>query len=208
MRARLQSLSLVALSVLLTACGSSVDQTTKAASQCVDIPNGQYFQFVEGRLVATSAREISEQERPFETALRIGNTLQGMGYPWTRLDWDGQVATISGLALDENTRSDAFIAAKSLLETDPVAGPLVQRVINNMDVREPLEAIALRLSEELDGDGFGWLSVTMAGRVATLVGTAPTPAAKDEGYAVGRATVESDLDAGSIVNIVVDAIAL
>lgn len=207
MQKRLNSLTLIAMSAALTACGSSVEPSTKSAVQCVDVPTGQYFQVVNGRLVARSIEEISAQERPFETAARITGTLASMGYPWVDLDWDGETLVISGLALDENTRSDAFISAKTLFETDPVAGELVRRIVNDMDVRDPVSAIAVRLSEELDGDGFGWMTVVMAGKVATLTGRAPNRQAKTEGYRVGRSTVESDLRAGERVNIVVDAIA-
>ncbi len=206
MQTRLLSLPLIALSVALASCGSSVESSAKSGSQCVDIPNGQFFQFVDGRLVSATLADVNAQEYPFETKLRLQNTLSAMGYPWVELEWDGETATVSGLALDENTRSDAFIAAKSVLDTDPIAAPLVQRVVNNMDVRDTTSAIAIRLTDELAGDGYRWLGVVMAGNVATLVGTAPSLADKEEGYRIGRSTIESDRDAGEIVNIVVDAI--
>jgi outer membrane protein OmpA-like peptidoglycan-associated protein len=202
-------LGLVVLSVLLAACGRATSPPVAMnTSLCVDIPNGQYFQFVDGRLVNATERQIRNQEQPPETARRIGGTLAAMGYPWVSLEWDGQVVIISGLALNENTRSDAFIAAKSVFEADSVAGPLVQRVVNAMEVRDPTEAIALRLTDELKEDDLSWLRVVMAGKVATLVGRAPSESAKSIGYQIGRSTVESDLDASQIVNIVVDAIAL
>lgn len=156
--------------------------------------------------MSTSLLEISGQERPYETALRIGNTLARMGYPWVRMEWNGEVAILSGLALDEDTRTDAFVAAKSLLESDPVAGRQLEAVLNEMDVRDPASAIAIRLSDELADEGYPWMSVVMAGKVATLTGLAPNAAAKADGYRVGRSVVESDLDAGERVNIVVDAI--
>ena len=208
MRFRLRSLAIVVASAALVGCGASVSDSAAPAVECVDIPNGQYFQVVEGRLVSTSLMEISAQERPYETALRIGNTLARMGYPWLRLEWDGQVAILSGLALDENTRTDAFIAAKSLLETDPVAGRQVQTVLDEMDVRDPASAIAIRLSDELADEGYQWMSVVMAGKVATLTGLAPNADVKADAYRIGRSVVESDLDAGERVNIVVDAIEL
>ncbi|MHA7899981.1 MAG: OmpA family protein [Henriciella sp.] len=208
MQIRLFSLPLLVLSAALSGCGPSVETSAKESSRCVDIPNGQFFQFVDGRLVSASLADVNAQELPFETAQRIENTLSAMGYPWVSLDWDGQIATLSGLALDENTRSDAFIAANSLIETDPIAGPLVQRVINQMDVRDTASAIAIRLTQEIAEDGFDWLRVEMAGNVATLIGTAPDLETKEAAYFVGRSTVLSDLDASEIVNIVVDAISV
>lgn len=208
MRRSRSGLGLIMLSVCLTACGPSSAPKPPQKSVCVDIPNGQYFQFVDGRLVNATLGEINNREQPPETARRIARTLAAMGYPWVALEWDGQVATISGLALNENTRSDAFIAAKSAFEADTVSGPLVQRVINDMDVRDPVEAIALRLSDELADEDLPWMRVVMAGNVATLVGLAPNLRAKEFGYNTGRSTVESDLDASQIVNIVVDGISL
>mgnify|MGYP001794933092 FL=1 len=164
MRLRPDNLVLVMLACLLASCGPAADPQERAGSVCVEVPNGQYFQFVDGRLVTTSSVQISEQERPPETARRIGATLAGMGYPWVSLEWDGQTVTVSGMALDENSRSDAFIATKSAFEADPVAGPLVQRVINNMDIRETEDAIAILLTEELDEeDGLTWLRVKIVG---------------------------------------------
>jgi outer membrane protein OmpA-like peptidoglycan-associated protein len=193
---------------LVSACGIQSDVPAQSASECVDIPNGAYFQVVDGQLRAVSQNQLMAQERLPETARRIGTTLAGMGYPWVTLDWDGEVASISGVALDENTRSDAFIAAKSVFESDPVAGPLVQRVVNNMSVRDPAGAIAVRLSDELADEGYSWMRIEVSGQVATLIGTAPTKDMKELAYRAGRNLVESDLNAGGIVNIVVDAISI
>ncbi|NQY38733.1 MAG: OmpA family protein [Henriciella sp.] len=208
MRFGRRSISLTVVMLISAACGNAPDAAQPPASICVDIPNGSYFQVVDGRLIAITSTQLDARERPIETARRIGATLAGMGYPWVLLDWDGQVATVSGLALDENTRSDAFIATKSAFEADPVAGALVQRVVNNMSVRDPEGAIAVRLSDELSNEGYSWLRVEMSGRVATLIGAAPTRDMKELAYRAGRNLVESDLSAGEIVNIVVDAISI
>lgn len=209
MRIGPENLVIMMLAGLVVACGRPVESPNPTNSQCVDIPNGQYFQFVDGRLRSASQRDVDNQERPPETAQRIGSTLAGMGYPWVSLDWDGQVAVVSGLALDDASRSDAFIAAKSVFEADAVSGPLVQRVVNNMEVRAAEEAIAIRLTEEFaEEDGLRWLSVVINGKVATLVGAASDEDDKQVGYRIGRAAIESDLESSAIVNIVVDAISL
>lgn len=195
------------VSFVLVGCGTSDRAEPLAGSACVDIPNGQYFQYVGGRLVTTSTAEISAQEHPEVTLSRLQATLEGMGYPWVTLSWDGQVAVVSGMALDKNSRSDAFVAAKSAFEADPVAGPLVQRVINDMETHAAEEAIAIRLTDELvREDGLKWLRVVIAGRVATLEGVTTNAQDKEFGYRTGRSTVESDLAASQLINIVVDAI--
>lgn len=207
MRLGRQSLLVFGVACSLVGCAPSTPAQSGLKSQCVDIPNGQYFRFIDGRLTAATQNEIDAQESPPDTARRIGTTLAAMGYPWVKLEWDGHTAVISGIALDDNSRSDAFIATKSAFEADPVAGSLVQRVINDMDVRDTEEAIAIRLTEELvEEDGLGWLRVVIAGKVATLDGVARTSQEKEIGYSIGRSTVESDLDASRIINIVVDSI--
>ena len=121
------SVSAMLISVALAACaGATVVESNVEVTECVDIPNGQYFQWVNGRLIGTTSIDDG-RERPPETARRIGVTLAGMGYPWVVLDWDGQVASIGGVAPSDLSRSDAFIAAKAAFEADPVSGPLVQR---------------------------------------------------------------------------------
>jgi len=203
------NLVVLMLAGLVVACGQPAESPSPTNSQCVDIPNGQYFHFVDGRLRSATQRDVDDQERPPETARRIGSTLAGMGYPWVSLDWDGEVAVVSGVALNDASRSDAFIAAKSVFEADAVSGPLVQRVVNNMDVRAAEEAIAIRLTEELaEEDGLRWLSVVINGKVATLVGAASDEDDKQVGYRIGRAAIESDLESSAIINIVVDAISL
>ncbi|MEM7328305.1 MAG: OmpA family protein [Pseudomonadota bacterium] len=206
MRLRPENLVVTMLACLLASCGKSAE-VQKSSSTCVEIPNGQYFQFIDGRLVATSSAEISAQEQPPETARRIRATLAGMGYPWLDVQWDGQTVTVSGTALDDNSRSDAFIATKSAFEADPVAGPLVQRVINNMDIRDSEDAMSIRLTTELvEEDELPWLQVRIVGKVATLTGIAASEEAKELGFRTARSTVLSDLDASAIVNVVVDAI--
>ena len=117
------------------------------------------------------------------------------------------MATVSGVALDDNARSDAYVAAKSALEADPVSGPLVERIINDMEIHATEEAIAIRLTQELvQEDGLNWLRVVIAGRVATLEGVTSSAREKEVGYSIGRSTVESDLAASQLINIVVDAI--
>ncbi|MEL6860715.1 MAG: OmpA family protein [Pseudomonadota bacterium] len=207
MQIRRSSLPLIALSVAVASCGASVEPTAKAVSQCVDIPNGQYFQWVNGRLIGKSSIEDS-RERPPETARRIGITLAGMGYPWVVLNWDGQTASIGGVAPNELTRSDAFIAAKAAFEADTVSGPLVQRVVNDMTVRDTGGAVVARLNQDLASQGFEWLRVVMVDNIALLVGEARNAELKQAGYRKGRSLIEADLDAGQLVNVVVDVISI
>ena len=194
------------MSVALAACaGATVVETNVEVTECVDIPNGQYFQWVNGRLIGRS--DIDDgRERPPETARRIGVTLAGMGYPWVVLDWDGQVASIGGVAPSDLSRSDAFIAAKAAFEADPVSGPLVQRVVNDISIKDPSGAVATRVNQQLAMEGFDWLRVVMIDNIAMLVGDAPNAEIKQAGYRKGRSLIDADLDAVQIVNVIVDDI--
>lgn len=205
MQNRLTSLLLIALSAAVASCGSSVEPTAKTDVECVDIPNGQFFQWVNGRLVGVQSVEDT-RERPPETARRIGVTLSGMGYPWVVLNWDGQTVRVGGIAPNELTRSDAFIAAKSAFEADPVSGPLVQRVVNEISVRNAGGEVAARLTQQLASEGFEWLRVVIIGDSALLVGEAFNAELKQAAYRKGRSLIETDLDAGQLVKVVVDSI--
>ena len=205
MQIRQARLLLIALSVAVASCGSSVEPSTTTDLQCVDIPNGQYFQWVNGRLIGVQSIEDT-RERPPETARRIGATLSGMGYPWVVLNWDGQTARIGGIAPSELTRSDAFIAAKSAFEADSISGPLVQRVVNEITVRNTGGDVGAQLTQQLASEGFEWLRVVILGDSALLVGEAFNAELKQAAYRKGRSLVESNPDAGQMVSVVVDAI--
>lgn len=198
--------SAVLMGAVVSACGRTETVDLVSAPECVEIPEGAYFQWVDGRLVGTqSVGEI--KERPPETARRIGMTLAGMGYPWIVLDWDGRVATIGGAAPDELTRSDAFIAAKAAFEADRIAGPMQPRVINEITVRDSSGIVATRLNQQLISEGFDWLTITMAGNAALLVGTASNAELKQSGYRRSRELIDADADASQIVSVIVDVIA-
>lgn len=205
MQIRPHSLLLIALSGAIASCGSPAEPAVKPDLQCVDIPNGQFFQWVNGRLVGVQSAEDA-REQPPETARRIGVTLAGMGYPWVVLNWDGQTVRVGGIAPNELTRSDAFIAAKSAFEADSISGPLVQRVINEITVRNAGGDIAARLTQQLASEGFEWLRVIVIGDSALLVGEAFNAELKQAAYRKGRSLIESDADAGQRVSVVVDTI--
>ena len=84
----------------LAACGPADDANLAKATQCVDLPEGQYFQVVDGRLVTISEMEETASEQPIIAAQRIGRSLAGQGFPWVTVAWDGQTATIGGQAPD------------------------------------------------------------------------------------------------------------
>jgi len=58
------------------------------------------------------------------------------------------------------------------------------------------------------GKGFPWMKMDVKGEVATLVGLAPTQAAKDRGYEEGKAAILADADGGKQVSLVVNGISV
>jgi len=194
--------------MVLAGCSQAVQGNATKASQCVDIPDGQYFQVVDGKFILASDGATEVGEQPPETARRIATTLDRMGYPWMSIDWDGRIATVRGIASDEVTKSDAFIAAKAAFETDPVAGPKVSRVVNEISVRAGAGAVMSKLTNGFKGMGFPWMGLDIKGQVGTLTGTAPDAASKEAAYIAGKAAIEADADASQIVRVVVDGIAI
>lgn len=192
----------------LTACNRSSDGNLTKAAQCVDIPDGQYFQFVDGKLVAVSAVVEQEREQPIISAQRIGRSLAGQGFPWLTIDWDGQTALIGGIAPSEASRIDGFRNAKDAFEKDPVTGETVLSIINNIEVRFLGEEVSARLNELFDARGYSWLRADVKGQVAILRGRAPSSDIKKEAYRAGLDAVNIELNGEETAYIIVDAISV
>ena len=192
----------------LSACNQSSDGTLTKAAQCVDIPDGQYFQFVEGKLVTVSAVVEEEREQPIISAQRIGRSLAGQGFPWLTIDWDGQTATIGGMAPSEASRIDGFRNAKDAFEKDPVTGETVMSIINNIEVRFQGEAVSARLNDLFATRGYAWLGADVKGQVAILRGRAPSAEAKREAYRSGLNAINIELNGEETAYIIVDAISV
>lgn len=190
----------------LAACSPTSDANFTKAAQCVDIPDGQYFQFVDGKLVAMSTQEESAGEQPIITAQRIGRSLAGQGFPWLTVAWDGQTATIGGLAPTEASRIDGFRNAKDAFEKDPAIGASVLQVINNIEVRVRADAVAAILDDAFAAMGIGWLDADVKSQVVVLHGTAPDPASKQEAYRAALNAISIQLNNDETKYVAVDAI--
>jgi len=206
MHSRCVSAFAVFVCASLTACHQAEEADLTKAAQCVDIPDGQYFQFVDGKLVTVTAVKEEEREQPIISAQRIGRSLAGQGFPWLTINWDGQTATIGGIAPDEASRIDGFRNAKDAFEKDPVTGDTILRVVNNIEVRFEGVDVADRLNELFATTGYSWLRAEVKGNVAILTGTAPDLATKKEAYRAAQTAVNIELNSDETAFIAVDAI--
>ena len=190
----------------LAACNQTSEANLTKASQCVDIPDGQYFQFVNGQLVTVTSVEEETREQPIISAQRIGRSLAGQGFPWIIIDWDGQTATISGQAPNEASRIDGFRNAKAAFENDPFTGDDVQRVVNNIELRDLGAQTADQVKTLLLDKGISWLRSDVKGRVVVLSGTAPDAASKQEAFRSAVNAINIALNSDETEFVTVDAI--
>lgn len=196
----------IVLGTSLAACSPTSDANFTKAAQCVDIPDGQFFQFVDGKLVAMSTQEDQTGEQPIISAQRIGRSLVGQGFPWLTVAWDGQTATIGGLAPNEASRIDGFRNAKDAFEKDPKIGANVQQVVDRIEVRVRSEAVAAILDDAFAAMGIGWLEADVKSQVVVLHGTAPDLAAKQDAYRAALNAISIQLNDDDTKFVAVDAI--
>lgn len=196
----------IVVSVGLAACSASNDADFAKAAQCVDIPDGQYFQFIEGKLVAVSSLEEQMGEQPILTAQRIGRSLASQGFPWLTVAWDGQTATIGGLAPSEASRIDGFRNARDAFERDPLVGESVQQVIDNIELRFQDTNAAEILADAFAAMQISWLEADVKNRVVVLHGLAPDEATKQRAYRSALNAVSIQLNDDDTKYVVVDAI--
>lgn len=193
------------LSIALAGCGGERVAAAKPSGlNCVEIPDGAYFQFANGRLVGVEAPEIV-REMPPETERRIEAALARTGYSWIDLQWDGRIAVVRGTAPDAASRTDAYNLAKASFEADPITSGRLLQVINEIEVRESAEEIAARMNAALVAQGQGWLSVRIKDSVAILEGAAPSARARNRADRIARSIIRNDDDAVEIVKVTVDA---
>jgi len=196
----------IVFSVGLAACGPAGDANLAKATQCVDVEEGQFFQVINGRLVAISAEAETEEEQPIITAQRIGRSLAGQGFPWLTVAWDGQVATIGGLAPDAASRIDGFRNAKGAFENDPLIGERVQQVINKIELRFEGADVEATLNDAFEALRISWLGAEVKGRVVILEGTAPDRTTKQDAYRAGLNAISISLNDDDTEYVAVDAI--
>jgi len=197
----------IGLMASLVACQQASEPSSVQSSECVDIPDGQYFQFVDGRLVSVASPEQQEADEPPPiTARRIGESLAGQGFPWIVINWDGRIARIGGIAPDENNRTDGVRNAEAAFRNDPQTEGKVQRVVNEIEVRYLGDEVVSRMNNIFAAAGLNWLNIVVKGQVAILTGRAPNASIKREAYRRGLDAINRELNQDETAFVIVDAI--
>ncbi len=192
----------------LAACTQANDANFTKAAQCVDIPDGQYFKFIDGQLIAMSAPDDEAVEQPIISAQRIGRSLAGQGFPWLTVAWDGQTATIGGLAPNQASRIDGFRNAKDAFENDPVTGDSVRQVINAIELRYEGDKAAIKLNDAISAMQYSWLESDVKSQVVILRGQAPDAGAKQAAYRTVLNVMNVQLNDDETKYVAVDAISV
>ncbi|MCR9195740.1 MAG: OmpA family protein [Hyphomonas sp.] len=198
----------IVLGAGLAACNPTSDADLTKAAQCVDIPDGQFFQFINGKLVAVSSLDEPVGEQPILTAQRVGRSLAGQGFPWLTVAWDGQTATIGGLAPSEASRIDGFRNARDAFEKDPMVGDMVQRVVNNIELRFQNTEVSSTLEDAFAAMRISWLEADVKNQVVVLHGMAPDEATKQDAYRAAMNAISIQLNDDDTEYVAVDAISV
>ena len=206
MRSTRNSVIALVFSAGLASCGPPDSANLAKAAQCVDLPEGQFFQVVDGRLVAIASVEESGGEQPIITAQRIGRSLAGQGFPWVTVAWDGQTATIGGLAPDPASRIDGFRNAKDAFENDPLVGESVQQVINEIELRFQGADVSDKLNDAFEAMRIPWMEAEVKSQVVVLKGTAPNRSSERDAYRAALNAISIALNNDDTEYVAVNAI--
>ena len=99
----------------------------------------------------------------------------------------------------------------AIVEPDKFGGTCLNRgcipskmLLYPAEVAETAEQVANRLTEVVQTVGFPWLSVTIEGEVARLMGEAPDAENKAAAYLAAKAIINADGSANDIISLVRD----
>nr|WP_070958985.1 OmpA family protein [Hyphomonas sp. Mor2] len=198
----------IVLGAGIAACAPSDDANFAKAAQCVDVPDGQYFQFVDGKLVQVQIADDDTRQRQAIAVQIITQSLHNQGFPWLTVDWDGQTAVIGGLAPNRDSEIDGFRNAQAAFNGDPVIRGFVREVKNNIDVRVRSDNVSATLNDAFELMGVGWLQAEVKSQVLILTGTAPDLESKRDAYRTALNAVNIRLNDDDTEFVAVDAIAV
>ena len=198
----------VILGAGLAACHQTTDADLAKAAECVPVPEGQYFQFIDGKLVRIEPVDEDSLQRQDIAIQNIRRGLVSQGFSWLTVEWDGQTATIGGLAPTQNSRIDGFRLAKAAFENDRLIGERVQQVIDNIEIQVAAESVSAILDDAFTAMQIGWLEADVKNQVIVLHGTAPDSRAKQEAYRSALNAISIQLNNDDTKYLAVDAISV
>lgn len=145
MRFRNQALMRSAASAMgfgLIACGGPATTSDGLAkvtdTLCVTVKDGANFVVVDGRLMPISTPRTETTERvvkaPVGWADTLENTFTDRGFPWMGLRSRGGVATLTGLAPNQDAKERAFLAGEQAILTHSTGRKEISIVVDGIAV--------------------------------------------------------------------------
>lgn len=126
-----------AICLALGGCGEPSTSAGEVAN-CVSITDGTYFVVEDGRLLPAAAPRAEIIERVVETPIGWPAELEAsfgdLGFPWMGLRVREEVATLTGLAPNQDSKERALIAGEQAVRAHPRGGQQVTLFVDGIAV--------------------------------------------------------------------------
>lgn len=134
-RCAAQSAGLGVLSAFMLASCAPASSTyaDQTSAQCVDLPDDGYYLFSDGKFSPVS----STQGRPVSGLSldeRLSQKMVMSGYPWLSVVTKDHIATLVGLAPDEEERERGFLAGEKVIRDAGSATTQIKVVVDGISV--------------------------------------------------------------------------
>ena len=137
----------------LAACGATSQDETRtttaaqapSAEDCVPIADGMY-EMRDGKLLATSISPELAANNPALWAQEIETGLQGAGVDWLGVTIRDQVAVVTGLAADSETKAEGFSIGRAAIAGHPRAGTASLIIVDGISVEGGEEGVGVPLA--------------------------------------------------------------
>lgn len=173
----------------------------KMAVDCAPIPDG--MQWKNGKLSPVAANaSLPGACAPAAVGDWLAPVAAGLaseGYGWMRLEDGGEIVRVMGMADTQADRDQAFALASHAIQTADNGAHANANIVNEITLRPWAGDVA----GKLQGLNFNWLNFAVRGPVATLSGTAPNEAARDEAFAAAQSEIAAHpVASGQITRLV------
>ena len=147
--------------------------------------------------------EDHASEEPIDWFADAQTRLADEGYDWIVLTQDGDTVTVSAEVESEDVKASAFTAAETEIMAAAEPAHAEPEIVNDISVRVDPNAWTGDLLAELN---FDWLNLSASGSVATLSGTAPDAAARENAYNEVDRRIQANEELATRVSLLVNGI--
>lgn len=192
----------------------------KALASCKPIPDGMAWTGKElvplAALKSKNPNALACASAPVENnkddwTLPIEANLAALGFDWVDLELMSSetgedTVVVKGVTTDKSSSQAAFDIAKRAIVAADNGSHASSEVLNRIELKLGEARWADTLEAGLKGLGFDWLDFTVRGPVATLSGTAPDEASREDAYAQSQAAIARNAKASAQIRQLINGI--